>query len=373
MQIKIDFSKNLRLCREKQGLTQKQLAERIGYTEKSVSKWENGGGFPSLEVVAQLAVIFGVSINELVYQKTQDRYCLGIDGGGTKTVFKMEDEKRKTLRTVVKGASNPNDIGIDAAKQLLDEGIREVCGDISYGSIAMFAGISGGGLTGNYAKVLHRHFEKYGFLTFENGSDIENLAALAENDPCVLVIMGTGFIVFAQHNAARHRLAGWGQYFDDGGSGYTIGRDAVCAALRALDGSGAPTLLGSLIEKRLGESVEAHVSAFYREGKKSIADMADLVFSAAEAGDAAAQGILERNMAFAAEIIDAALSKIPTDAPVPVYFSGGISAQHATLFPLIRRHLRAKNHQLIHLEKSPVDGALIHARRLLDEKQTADP
>lgn len=369
MEKRIGLNKNLRFYREKQGLTQRQLAEIIGYTEKSVSKWENDGGMPTLEVVAQLAKVFGISLDELVFRKTEERYCLGIDGGGTKTAFKLADENGKVLRSICKGASNPNDIGIDNTTRLLDEGIREICRDLPCGSIAMYAGISGGGLTGNHAKALHRHFEKYGFLSFDNGSDIENLAALTHCDPCVLFIMGTGMILFALSGGARHRIAGWGQYFDDGGSGYTLGRDAVSAALCAGDGSGEKTVLRDMMTARLGETPEAHVSAFYREGKRHIAAMADLVFDAAAQGDAVAQQILDRNMAYAARMIDTALRYVDASQPVPVFFSGGVSTRHDVLFPLIRSHLQSENCRLIRLEQEPVDGALLLARQLLQSAQ----
>ena len=47
--LKIAYYRKLR------GFTQEQLAEKIGYTEKSVSKWENGSGLPTLEMIAKLA------------------------------------------------------------------------------------------------------------------------------------------------------------------------------------------------------------------------------------------------------------------------------------------------------------------------------
>lgn len=370
MTIQIDFGRNLRIYREKQGLTQRQLADRIGYTEKSISKWEHGSGLPPMEVAVHLARMFDVSVDEMVLAKTTERYFLGIDGGGTKTEFKLEDESGKTLRLVRKGPSNPNDIGIEQTQRLLDEGVREACCDLPYGSISMYAGISGGGLTGNYAQMLHRFFEKYGFLTFDNGSDIENLAALADCDPCVLVIMGTGFIVFALNGEKRHRIAGWGQLFDEGGSGYTLGRDAVCAALRAADGSGPETLISELLMQRFGETAEAHVAALYRGGKKYIADLSAVVFRAAESGDAVAQGILDKNMAYAAAMIDAALGKITSDSPVKVLFSGGISARHADLFKRIQRHIKDQRGQLVYLDQAPVDGAVCLARRLYEKENT---
>lgn len=51
------------------GLTQIELAEKLNYSDKSVSKWERGDGLPDLAVTVQIAEIFGLSVNDLVAEK----------------------------------------------------------------------------------------------------------------------------------------------------------------------------------------------------------------------------------------------------------------------------------------------------------------
>lgn len=48
------------------GLTQRQLAERLGMSDKSVSKWERGVCLPDVSVYAELCGILGISINEFL-------------------------------------------------------------------------------------------------------------------------------------------------------------------------------------------------------------------------------------------------------------------------------------------------------------------
>ena len=60
---------NIMAYRKSMGLTQAELAERINYSDKSVSKWESGGGVPDIYVLIQLAEIFGVTVNELVAEQ----------------------------------------------------------------------------------------------------------------------------------------------------------------------------------------------------------------------------------------------------------------------------------------------------------------
>ena len=48
------------------GLTQNELAERLGVTNKAVSKWENGKSKPTTDTLRKMAALFGISINELL-------------------------------------------------------------------------------------------------------------------------------------------------------------------------------------------------------------------------------------------------------------------------------------------------------------------
>ncbi len=55
----------IRRLRESKGLTQHQLAEKISVSDKAVSKWENGRGYPDISLIEPLAEALGVSIIEL--------------------------------------------------------------------------------------------------------------------------------------------------------------------------------------------------------------------------------------------------------------------------------------------------------------------
>lgn len=65
----MNLSKNGRLLydlRKSKGLTQKQVADRLGVLPKTVSKWETGHGFPDTSLLAGLADILGVSVDALL-------------------------------------------------------------------------------------------------------------------------------------------------------------------------------------------------------------------------------------------------------------------------------------------------------------------
>ena len=52
--------------RKEQNLTQRELAERLGVTDRAVSKWENGRGMPDISLMRALCEQLGISINELL-------------------------------------------------------------------------------------------------------------------------------------------------------------------------------------------------------------------------------------------------------------------------------------------------------------------
>ncbi len=52
--------------RKERGLTQLELAQKINVTDKAVSKWERGVGFPDIKIIEVLAEALGVSVSELM-------------------------------------------------------------------------------------------------------------------------------------------------------------------------------------------------------------------------------------------------------------------------------------------------------------------
>ena len=64
--MKLTLSANICKLRKEHSMTQEQLAEALGVTFASVSKWERGVAKPELELIAEIADLFEVSIDTLV-------------------------------------------------------------------------------------------------------------------------------------------------------------------------------------------------------------------------------------------------------------------------------------------------------------------
>ena len=64
--MKLSLPANISKLRKERSMTQEQLAEASGVTFASVSKWERGAATPELNLIAEMADLFGVSLDAIV-------------------------------------------------------------------------------------------------------------------------------------------------------------------------------------------------------------------------------------------------------------------------------------------------------------------
>lgn len=57
----------LRECRKEKGITQEQLAEMLGVTNRSVSRWENGSNLPDLDILIEMADYYDVELTKRMH------------------------------------------------------------------------------------------------------------------------------------------------------------------------------------------------------------------------------------------------------------------------------------------------------------------
>jgi len=85
------ISANIAKLRKEKGITQETLADAVGVTGQSVSKWE-GGGSPDTMLLPVIADYFGVSIDRLFGRKTRDQSALMDDI--TQSIANLPEDKR---------------------------------------------------------------------------------------------------------------------------------------------------------------------------------------------------------------------------------------------------------------------------------------
>lgn len=65
----LELGRFISTCRKEKNLTQKQLGEELGVSDRAVSKWENGESFPDISLIEPLCQILGISVSEFMLGK----------------------------------------------------------------------------------------------------------------------------------------------------------------------------------------------------------------------------------------------------------------------------------------------------------------
>lgn len=72
-EIKDIIAKNITELRKKSQITQFELAEKLNYSDKAVSKWERGESIPDVTVLCEIAKLFGVTLDYLVQKEHTEK------------------------------------------------------------------------------------------------------------------------------------------------------------------------------------------------------------------------------------------------------------------------------------------------------------
>ena len=221
-------------------------------------------------------------------------FVAGIDGGGTHTRLELRDEKNQFIRRMTFGPFNLNSIGETAFRSLLHE-VLDACGDLPqcWGLCIGAAGVSNSRVKEVLSEVLGNAGMKG---PWKLCGDQEIALRGAMDTPGLAVIAGTGSICFGKNESGdTARSGGFGHLIDDGGSGYALGRDALSAAVRFLDGRGGSKALCHGIFENLGiSSAEELVRFVYGQetNKSDIAKLSGVVLALAGQGENTSAEIL---------------------------------------------------------------------------------
>lgn len=97
------FDENLYNLRKTQKISQEKLAEKIGVSRQSISKWENGTAYPEMNRIFELCKIFHCKLNDLVNDNILDFDSL--DKEVKMSVVKFNKKKQNKLKIVSKTIS----------------------------------------------------------------------------------------------------------------------------------------------------------------------------------------------------------------------------------------------------------------------------
>ncbi len=88
------FGDNLRNLRKSKKISQERLAEKVGVSRQSVSKWERGEAYPEMNNILSLCEIFHCKINDLVHEDLIDIDSLGEEVKMSIVKFKKEKQNK---------------------------------------------------------------------------------------------------------------------------------------------------------------------------------------------------------------------------------------------------------------------------------------
>jgi len=304
---------------------------------------------------------------------------LAIDGGGTRTSAWLADSEGKIRSRVEAGPSNPLKVGLRAAEREILKACRTALRQVGFRAggtrtpgasllRAVCAGIAGVDRQSVHRPLLawmRRHIPARRFLLTSDAAIA--LAAAVQKGPGIIVIAGTGSIACARGDGGKLlRAGGWGLPYDDQGSGYELGRQAVAAALEAFDGRGPATLLLDKIRQHLHLKTITEVVSRRLEPQQ-IAALFPLVIAAASEGDLVALHLCEHAGRDLALLAAALLRRTDWLArAVPVITTGGVFKSSAVVRRAFVRQLQrvAPQARVELLERAPLEGALWLARTL---------
>lgn len=308
------------------------------------------------------------------------RIVLGIDGGGTRTRCLAADLSGRVLGEGRGGPANALVVGRDRAVQSIAEAARQAlaaAGRTPEEVGAVCAGLAGAGqpriqeeLSGAIAAALG--LPASARVQVVNDGRVA-LAGALQGGPGVILIAGTGSIAYGLDDAGPlARAGGWGWMLGDEGSGFAIGRQALAAALCALDGAGPATVLGDRIcaawdLARLTDAIP-RIYADPSAARTEIAALVPHVAQAAAEGDAVAEEILRQAGRDLAHLAAALIRRMTLREP-RVATTGGVLEGVATVREALAQRLAElmPAARVVESAGSPASGAVLMALELLGE------
>lgn len=274
---------------------------------------------------------------------------LAVDGGNSKTDVALLAADGSVLAHVRGAGSNPQTVGVDAARATLTklvDVVRErarLAGDGPAAEVAALC-LAGADLPEEVARTT----AWAGGLGWARRVVVEtDIVAILHASPhaqnAVAVVCGGGINAIGLRGAAV-RFPALGTLTGDWGGGMQLAMEVMFAASRAEDGRGPATVLADAVCALWGtDSVRDAAEAVHtgRIAFDRLHELPPLIFTAAAAGDPVAAGLVDRLADEVAGMAAACLRRLDVGSgPATVLLGGGVLLANAeTIVPAVRRRL----------------------------------
>ena len=308
---------------------------------------------------------------------------LAVDGGASKTDLAIVRDDGKLLAAMRGPGSNPHHIGVDGCVALIADLYAravELAGSEPRPVHAAYM-LAGADLP-EEEETLHAEFVARGWsATCRVRNDTYGVLRSGTNRHWgVGVVCGAGINAVGIGPDGREvRFPALGPLSGDWGGGLDLGLAAVGAANRVEDGRGPETVLGELVPAHFGMARPSDVAgAVHRkrldEGR--LAELARVVFTAADAGDSVAAALVDRLAAEVIVLVTSTLTRLALDtADVDVVLGGGLlQAGNDRLDRAIDDGLAGVRPKVsvIRTSSPPIVGAALFALDQLGHSDTAE-
>ena len=251
---------------------------------------------------------------------------VAVDGGASKTHLALVGYNGELLRLVRGPESQPHNVGLDRALEVLD-GLRAEAG----GERASVAQLNMSGVDfPSEENELRQAIEARGWAerTVVGNDTFAVLRAGTERGWGVAVVCGTGINCVGVASDGRHaRFPALGAITGDWGGGTDVGDAALFAAVRGQDGRGPHTSLERAVPEHFGLDTPLELAEAIHHGKiprRRLLELPRLVFAEAD-HDAVAAEIVERLATEVVAMARVALERLRlTNEPAEVLLGGGL-------------------------------------------------
>ena len=292
-----------------------------------------------------------------------ENFFIGVDGGATKCVVRIEDESGLVLGTAVGGPANIR-LSVDEAWEAIFSAINAILTknnlSLTRPDLRFHAGM---GLAGCEVSDAYAAFlaAAHPFATLVLTSDAHTacLGAHAGAEGAIL-IAGTGVVGFQIEAGTTTKIGGFGFPHDDEGGGAWLGLKATGIALKSLDKRMPETLISRKILTHFDNDNDAFITWANQANSTAFAELAPMVIELAAADDPFAKAIMQE-AALAIEQIERALlcAQQNQKTPLPCALVGGVAP---FLIPYLSEALRSR---LTSCKYSPDAGGILLIRQRL--------
>jgi N-acetylglucosamine kinase-like BadF-type ATPase len=300
----------------------------------------------------------------------EERYVIGVDAGGTKTVGLLADESGAVVREARAGGANlvsQGELGVEKALYEVLNGL-----DSQAPVAAICLGIAGVDRI-EEKDLIHGVLARLGFrrsaVRIVNDAFVALVAGAPEGIG-IVVVAGTGSMAYgADAHGKTARSGGWGYLLGDEGSAFWLGHAAVRQGVRAADGRGPDTALYQKICSEVGvDHPSGLVKWFYDQEhtRTRVARLAAVVQQAADDGDESARALLDQAAQHLARAARAVARQLDFDAPYSLVLSGGAFRACPSLYARVEASLDLPAARVVRLDAEPATGAVKLALDLLE-------